>query len=101
MQIIFLAQTKADLRWFKRYYTQTFPAGRENANRQYRAFLKLLSERPTIGHPTEDGEGVREYSIPRTPFSALYRVFEDRIEIMRIYDQRSEFSNRHLQNPLK
>ena len=95
MKIVFLEATKADLRWFKRYYTKAFPEGRPNANAQYRAFLRLLKERPTIGHPAEDGEGVREYSIPRTPFCALYRVVEDRIEVIRVYDSRSEFSNRN------
>jgi len=86
MKIVFLEETKADLRWFKRYYTKRFPEGQENATRQYRAFLLLIKERPNIGHPAEDGAGVREYPIPNTPFTVLHRVRGENIEIMRIYE---------------
>lgn len=96
MKIKFLASSKPDLRWFKQYYTKTFPAGRENANRQYRAFLLLLRESPGIGRAVEDEKNTREYPIPRTPFTVLYRIMPEHIEVMRVYDQRSDFSNRNL-----
>lgn len=93
MQIQFLAEAIADLRWFKRYYTSVFPEGRSNANRQYRALLALLKNQPKVGHPSEYAVDVFEYHIPRIPFTVLYRIKGAVIEIMRIYDQRSEFSN--------
>ncbi|KHA53888.1 hypothetical protein Z947_4209 [Sulfitobacter geojensis] len=32
------------------------------------------------------------YSLPGIPFTVLYRFSDQTIEIMRLYDQRSEFS---------
>ena len=93
MNIVFLASTRADLRWFKRYYSRVFPEGRSNADRQFKAFLDLLKANPGIGHPYEAESGVREYSLPRVPFTVLYRVKSDRIEVLRVYDQRSAFAN--------
>ena len=94
MNIIFLETAKYDLRWFKQYYTRVFPEGRSNADRQYRAFLQLLKANPGIGHPDEWELGLMEYHIPRIPFTVLYRVKSEHIEILRLYDQRSDFSNR-------
>lgn len=93
MQIKFLPTTTADLRWFKRYYVDVFPAGRPKANQQYRALLRLLKTDPRIGHPDDDQPGVYEYAIPGIPFTVLYRIKNEAVEIMRLYDQRSEFSN--------
>jgi len=93
MKIIFLETAKYDLRWFKQYYARTFPEGRNNANRQYRAFLQTLKENPGIGHSDEWEMGLLEYHIPRIPFTVLYRVRSENIEILRLYDQRSDFSN--------
>lgn len=93
MNIVFLASTRADLRWFKRYYTRVFPEGRSNADRQFKTFLDILKANPGIGHPYEPEPEVREYSLPRVPFTVLYRVKSDRIEVLRVYDQRSAFSN--------
>lgn len=43
-----------------------------------------IRRKPLIGHVLEDMEGVRELSIPRTPFSFIYRIVEDRVEILRV-----------------
>ncbi|WP_299381011.1 type II toxin-antitoxin system RelE/ParE family toxin [uncultured Kiloniella sp.] len=93
MQIKFLAKAKADLRWFKQYYVQVFPAGQTKANQQYAGLLILLKSQPGAGHPAEDLPDVLEYVLPGIPFTVLYRIKGDTIEIMRLYDQRSEFSN--------
>ena len=93
MQIKFLADAKADLRWFKQYYSRVFPAGRSKADQQYRALLMLLKSQPRAGHQDGDFPGVFEYVVPGIPFTVLYRINDDAIEIMRLYDQRSEFSN--------
>jgi plasmid stabilization system protein ParE len=94
MKILILASAKADLRWFKRYYMQVFPAGRENADQQYRALLQLLRSTPNVGERVEGFPDVREFPIRRTPFAVLYRVQPDHVEILRIFDQRSDFSNK-------
>jgi len=93
MKIVFLAAAKQDLRWFKTYYIQAFPEGRANADRQYRAMLQLLKTSPMIGAPTDDIPAAREYPIRNTPFSVIYRVKPDVIEILRVFDQRSGFAN--------
>ncbi|MEP5757789.1 MAG: type II toxin-antitoxin system RelE/ParE family toxin [Litoreibacter sp.] len=95
MQTKFLDGTKADLRWFKQYYSQVFPAGRTKADQQYRALLIFLKSQPYIGRPNEEWPGVFEYVLPRIPFTVLYRINDETIEIMRLYHQRSEFSNEH------
>jgi hypothetical protein len=33
---------------------------------------------------------VREFPLPRMPFSMIYRVGETRIEILRVWDQRAD-----------
>lgn len=93
MQIIFLAEAKTDLRWFNRYYTRVFPEGKTKADKQYRALLTLLRTQPKVGNSVDDLPGVFEYVITGIPFTALYRLKGETIEIMRIYDQRSGFSN--------
>jgi len=93
MQIIFLPKARADLRWFKRYYLEVFPEGRSKAERQYRALMRVLKSNPKIGHPDDEHASVFEYVIPGIPFTVLYRLGPQVIEILRIYDQRSEFSN--------
>jgi len=93
MNIVFLPSTKADLRWFKRYYTSVFPEGRRNADQQYRAFLALLRNHPMIGAPADGVPNAREHRIRNTPFSVIYRVTPDEIQIIRLSDQRSAFSN--------
>jgi plasmid stabilization system protein ParE len=93
MQIKFLAEAKADLRWFKQYYSRVFPAGRRKADQQYRALLILLKSQPRVGHQDDDYPGVFEYIVPGIPFTVLYRLKDEAIEVLRLYDQRGEFSN--------
>mgnify|MGYP002173220498 CR=1 FL=1 len=90
MKILFLPECRADLRWFKRYYTSIFTEGRERADRQFLTARKLLKTNPFIGHPVDGLEEVRAHHLPRTPFTILYRLRKDRIEILRILDNRSD-----------
>lgn len=89
MKIIYLALAKRDLRWFKSYYMQVFPQGREVADSQFLRSQKILKENPYIGHPSERVDGAREYYIPRTPFTFVYRVKDETIEVLRLLDGRS------------
>jgi plasmid stabilization system protein ParE len=47
-----------------------------------------------VGERVEGFPDVREFPIRRTPFAVLYRVQPDHVEILRIFDQRSDFSNK-------
>ena len=93
MKIIFLKKARADLVWFQRYYSHVFPEGKKRAQQNYQAFLQLLKSNPLIGKPALDVEGAHELKISNTPFGVIYRVTPTHIEILRVYDGRSEFSN--------
>jgi plasmid stabilization system protein ParE len=88
LRIVYLASTVSDSLWFRRYYRGVFPAGAENARASLRRAEALLAETPLIGRPG-DVPGTREFPIRRTPFTFVYRIGADRIEILRILDQRS------------
>ncbi|MBC7283250.1 type II toxin-antitoxin system RelE/ParE family toxin [Hoeflea sp.] len=81
----------SDLRWFKTYYIKAFPEGKAAAETRFAAVQELLKANPSIGHPSEKIEGVREHRVLHTPFNFLYRVVEDRIEILRVLDMRSDW----------
>ncbi|WP_185984042.1 type II toxin-antitoxin system RelE/ParE family toxin [Aureimonas mangrovi] len=88
MKVVFLPGAVRDLCWFRRYYEEIFRDGARRAGDHYRKALQALETMPHIGHPTPFGD-VREFSIPRTPFAILCRLREDRIEIMRVIDERA------------
>lgn len=93
MQIKYLESARNDMTWFRKYYRTAFPAGKANAREQMLRVLKLISEHPKIGHPTDDFPSALEHSISNTPFSIIYRVQPDCIEVMHVFDQRSSFAN--------
>ncbi|MDP3896738.1 MAG: type II toxin-antitoxin system RelE/ParE family toxin [Mesorhizobium sp.] len=63
-----------------------FPAGADRADVHFANAVAVLEENPYAGRAL-DAE-LRIYSIRRTPFAYIYRVNTDRIEIIRIRDQR-------------
>ena len=89
MQIIYLDSSVEDLIWFRHYYKMIFPSGDENARRQVRSIEQLLLDNPDIGHPTHRRD-IREFSIPKTPFSFIYRHKSEVIEIIRVWDERQD-----------
>lgn len=89
MRIVFLLSTRQDLRWFRRYYEEIFSEGARQAAEQYDRTLEALASHPRLGHPSPVAD-VREFSIPRTSFPLIYRIRDDRIEILRVFDERSE-----------
>ncbi len=93
MNAIYLTQALRDMNWVRKYYNDVFPAGRSNARSQLRKTETLISENPMVGHPSEKIYGAREFHISRTPFSFIYRVSEEHIEIMRVIDNRSNWTS--------
>ena len=71
----------------RRYYVEVFPEGASRARNQFRAPESFLSLNPEIDHPTE-WDSVREFPMPNIPFSVIYRIWERRIEVLRIWDER-------------
>ena len=92
MKLVFLPSTRADLQWMRRYHAEVFPDGAKRAAGQYARASGVLRDNPLAGRPVEDMTGIREFPIPRTPFSFIYRVADDRIEVLRIWDQRGDRS---------
>jgi tryptophan synthase alpha chain len=89
MRLIYLASANDDLAWFQEYYGSIFQAGSELATRQYIKAVATLCDHPYIGRPV-GVSGIRSYSIPRLPFAIIYRVTEEHIEVVRVWDQRSD-----------
>ena len=93
MRVLFLAATRQDLAWFKRYYIDVFSEGRAKADAQFLSCQALLMANPNIGRPSDRVDGARELHIQRTPFTFVYRPFPDRIEILRVIDERGSDSS--------
>ena len=92
MKLVFLPSTRSDLLRMRTYYAHIFQDGAKRAADQYRRTCGIIRENPFVGRPVEEMEDVREFSIPRTPFSFIYRVVDDRIEVLRVWDQRGDRS---------
>ncbi|WP_271951024.1 type II toxin-antitoxin system RelE/ParE family toxin [Ruegeria faecimaris] len=88
MKIVFLDDTARDIQWFRYYYTSVFPEGSKKARAQLKAIQLTLAANPYAGHPSDTGRDVRELSVPRTPFTLIYRVMPTQIEVLRLWDTR-------------
>jgi plasmid stabilization system protein ParE len=88
MKIVFLEDAAQDIQWFRFYYQSIFPEGSKSARSNLKAIQLTLAANPYAGHPSDAREDVRELSVPRTPFSLIYRVTPDQIEILRLWDAR-------------
>ena len=87
MKVVYLESTQNDLLWFHEYYTAVFPEGANEALKKYKFIENLLADNPYIGKPYPD-EDARKLVIPKTPFSYIYRVNGDCVEILRVWDDR-------------
>ena len=88
MKIVFLPTTAPDFEWITDYYLSVFPEGGSKAFRSLERALSNLSDNPRFGKAIAR-TGYRQYSVPRTPFSLIYRIGAENIEILHIWDQRS------------
>ena len=84
MKLVFLPSTRSDLLWMRTYCSRIFPDGARLAAEQYLRASGVIRDNPLAGHPVEGMAGVRKFPIPRTPFSFIYRVGDDRIEVLRV-----------------
>lgn len=87
MKITYLPKALDDLRWFRKYYRQVFPAGNKNGAARYLACIRALQENPSLGKPASGKS--RLLAVPRTPFSVIYFVRDGDICITRVFDNRS------------
>lgn len=85
MRIIYLSSTVPDVIWMRRYCASVFPQGERKARQHLEAVERLITENPRAGKSIGDA---RERPISHTPFSLIYRINGDTIEVMRVWDQR-------------
>ena len=88
MYIVYLESFINDIEWMKLYYNNIFPAGKKQASIHIKTTEQIIINHPHIGQVFDGKKNIRELVINKTPFSFLYRINEDRIEILRLWDQR-------------
>ena len=88
MRVIYLPSTKNDFIWLHEYYSSVFPDGSNKALNQLDVSAELLSLNPYIWKELE--YWLRDLVIARTPFSYIYRVTDNYIEVLRIWDNRKD-----------
>ena len=71
------------------HYKHGFPEGRRKANEQFAKMKRVLAVAPLVGNPFGEA-GSRYYSLRRAPFSVIYRVSSNKIEVLNLIDQRAE-----------
>jgi plasmid stabilization system protein ParE len=91
MRIVYLASAKPGLRWFHRYYASVFPEGKAMADRRFLGVQTLLKSNPRAGHESEIVPGAREFPVPQTPFGFVYQIKDERIEVLLVVDNRSDW----------
>jgi len=87
MKVVFQPSSEPDVRWFSRYYRTAFPEGSGKARSALERAVETLAGNPHIGHPVSDSD-IRQFSVQRTPFTLFYRIVLDRVEVLRLWDQR-------------
>jgi len=89
MRVRYLDIARSDMIWFRYYYRSVFPEGRPHATAQFKRTLSNLLANPKLGKALERGDA-REHSILRTPFAFIYRLDGNELQILRVWDQRSD-----------
>jgi toxin ParE1/3/4 len=90
MRVVYVRSALPDLSWFRAYYEAIFPEGARHALLQRRAVERLLRENPFAGRVVQEDTDTRVFPISRTPFIIVYRVTEERIEVLRVWDGRRD-----------
>jgi len=92
MQLVYLDTTVRDIDWISHYYNEVFTEGRLAFRKHFYAMESLLRENPLLGKRVDGIDDVRELRIYKTPFTFIYRIKADRIEVLRIWDQRRDMA---------
>jgi plasmid stabilization system protein ParE len=95
MRLVYRDQALDDLDWVRNYYISIFPEGARRASLQFLASEQGLLDNPFLGRAL-DATNARQYQIARTPFSIIYRIEKVEIQVLRIWDSRSD-PNRKLE----
>jgi hypothetical protein len=89
MKFVYLESCKEDLKWIRKYYQQVFPEGDQAAVHNFKIAKNLITSQNFVGVEFGFGQNVRKLKIAKTPFSMIYRIKKDRIEVLRVLDERT------------
>ncbi|MEE9363093.1 MAG: type II toxin-antitoxin system RelE/ParE family toxin [Cellulophaga sp.] len=93
MQVIYLESSLDDIEWMRFYYRNIFPSGKKEAIKHIKTAENLLVNHPDIGQAYENNKNIKELVVNKTPFTFIYRVKNENIEILRLWDQRGNRSH--------
>ncbi len=88
MKIVWLPLAQRDLLEILGYFESV--ASKDAGNRIIRRIVhgaSHLIDNPYLGRPGESAAGVHEWRVARLPHLLPYRVVDDRIEILRVFDE--------------
>jgi plasmid stabilization system protein ParE len=89
MKLTFRPQAETDLRWFALYHAERVPEGRRKAEQKLRSSIELVLANPLAGRRMERLPA-RLFPVQHTPFVLIYTVMGDTIDILRVWDARSD-----------
>ena len=98
MKFTYLPTAQAGLERFRHYYGHIFFGGMKHAREHYFRMKRILRASPQAGRPVGE-KGNRIYAMPRTPFSVIYRIREDHIEVLCVRDRRADNAEGHVTQP--
>ena len=75
--------------WIHRYIASRNPSATDKTVRLIEAAVQRLLMFPQLGRPTDQSE-VRLVQVPGRPYLLPYRVGEDVVEIIAVFDERME-----------
>ncbi len=81
MKVVWLPRALRRLEQAKRYIEQDKPVAATRTVRRIWESAERLGQFPEMGHAGRV-PGTREFVLPNTPFILLYRVHQDRVEIL-------------------
>ena len=101
LRIAFAAQAAQDLRETVEFISVDSPIAADVVRSRVEKSLRLLAERPYMGHPApETGQAdMRRMSVP--PYVVFYRIGESAVEIARILHSSRFFALSRRQGPFR
>lgn len=89
MRLIWSENSQADLLGIHRYIAARDPSAAAKVMKAIAAAARRLTVFPQLGRPS-DRSDIRLLQMPGMPYLLPYRVVEDEIEIVAVFDERME-----------
>ena len=92
MRLRYMPTSEPGLRWMRSYYRSHPQLNLKAVSAALRTVERTISDYPESAARFENFDRVREYHIPRTPFSLLYTVVSDEVLVIDVRDTRGQRS---------